>query len=396
MWLRDALPVHLPKARILIYGYDTKLADSSSFQNLADVASRFRVALRINLGTLPRTRPLIFIAHSLGGLVMKQALVQMSSGDIADTRNFTATFSILFFGVPNQGMDISSLLAMVRDQRNLPFLTMLSKDASPLQELIDRFRELFHFRDSYIYSFYETYASPTVKKDDAGKWSMSGDFAVLVDRYSARSGRSWEEDKSHLYPISSNHSGMVKFSEYSEDCAYVLNILELCAKMAPTIIAARQKYDTRIMMSILLIHNRKSMLDPSRRGEHFRPPLNSGLSFPNTTDVHQVTSTGSTPSPKHDGLSNDGSLDTSDQISNMLMLDTTFTSPSQPRPMTPIPTLIPTLGHSSLQDAGRVLDRSIGDHSRDGKHLYGQVGVLLITWEQDDMQCIEDVGLTIK
>ena len=392
MWLRNALPDHLPKARILIYGYDTKLADSSSFQNLADVASRFRVALRLHLGTLPPNRPLIFIAHSLGGLVLKQTLVQMSSGDIADTRNFTATFSILFFGVPNQGMDISSLLAMVRDQRNLPFLTMLSKDASPLQELIDRFRELFNFRDSYVYSFYETYASPTVKKDDAGKWTMSGDFAVLVDRYSARSGRSWEEDKSHLYPINSNHSGMVKFSEYSEDCALVLNILELCAKMAPNIIAARQKYDIRIMMAILLMHNRKSMSDPSRQREHFRPPLNSGLSFPNTTEVHQVTSTESTSNPKHYELSNDRYLDTSDQNSDTSMVGMTFTSPSQPLPTTPVP----YLNLSGLQAAGLALKRSIGDYHRHGKNVYRQVGVLLITWEEDDLQCIDEVGPTIK
>lgn len=101
MWLRDALLQYLPNARILMYGYDSKLARSHSFHNLSDVASRFRASLRI------------FIAHSLGGLVLKQAIVQISSGDAADSRNFKATYAILFFGVPNQGMDISFLLAMV-------------------------------------------------------------------------------------------------------------------------------------------------------------------------------------------------------------------------------------------------------------------------------------------
>lgn len=55
-------------------------------------------------------------------------MVQMFSGGAADSRNFRATFGILFFGVPNQGMDISSLLAMVRGQPNLHFLSTLSKD----------------------------------------------------------------------------------------------------------------------------------------------------------------------------------------------------------------------------------------------------------------------------
>ena len=71
MWLRDALPQYLPNARIFIYGYDSKLAGSHSFQNLSDLASRFRASLRVALGSVSRDRPLIFIAHSLGGLVRK-------------------------------------------------------------------------------------------------------------------------------------------------------------------------------------------------------------------------------------------------------------------------------------------------------------------------------------
>lgn len=56
---------------------------------------------------------------------------------------FRATFGILFFGVPNQGMDISSLLAMVRGQPNLHFLSTLSKDGGFLQGLIKKFRATF-------------------------------------------------------------------------------------------------------------------------------------------------------------------------------------------------------------------------------------------------------------
>jgi hypothetical protein len=37
MWLRDALPFDVPGARILVYGYDTQLIRSSSFQNLTDL-----------------------------------------------------------------------------------------------------------------------------------------------------------------------------------------------------------------------------------------------------------------------------------------------------------------------------------------------------------------------
>ena len=239
MWLRDALPHDLPGARVLTYGYNTRLAESNNFQNLEDVASTFRASLRIVLSRSPPHRPLIFIAHSLGGLVLKQALIQLASGDGVDRRIFESTYGILFFGVPNQGMDISSLLAMVGTQLNLPFLTMLSKDSGNLQGLVERFRTAFDFKDSEIFSFYETCASRTARKDTEGNWSMSGDYAVLVDRFSAKSGRSWEESHLFLQPIGRNHSEMVKFSEYDELGVIVRDCLIGIARTAPAVIRDR-------------------------------------------------------------------------------------------------------------------------------------------------------------
>ena len=239
MWLRDAIPHDLPGARVLTYGYDTQLAGSNSFQNLEDVARTFRASLRVALGSRPPDRPLIFIAHSLGGLVLKQALIQMASEDSIDRRILQSTFGILFFGVPNQGMDISSLLAMVGSQPNLPFLTMLSRDSGILPGLVEKFRTVFDFKDSEIVSLYETCASRTAMKDTNGDWSMSGDYAVLVDRYSARSGRSWEESSS--LPISRNHSDMVKFSEYDDVGDIVGDLLIRFAKAAPAVIEERLK-----------------------------------------------------------------------------------------------------------------------------------------------------------
>jgi hypothetical protein len=41
MWLRDFLPEVIPTARILIYGYDSKLKGSKSFASIHDFAKRF-------------------------------------------------------------------------------------------------------------------------------------------------------------------------------------------------------------------------------------------------------------------------------------------------------------------------------------------------------------------
>jgi hypothetical protein len=76
MWLRDSLPHDLtyndrPMARVLIYGYESSLPRSKSFQNLEDLATSFHATLLALAGT-STVRPIIFIAHSLGGLIVKQ------------------------------------------------------------------------------------------------------------------------------------------------------------------------------------------------------------------------------------------------------------------------------------------------------------------------------------
>ena len=42
MWLRDSLPADLPGVQVLLYGYDTRLLESHSFQGIEDIARRLR------------------------------------------------------------------------------------------------------------------------------------------------------------------------------------------------------------------------------------------------------------------------------------------------------------------------------------------------------------------
>lgn len=80
MWLRDFLPNDLPRARILLYGYYSKLADSQSRNILADLSNTFVVKLH-TMRSLSRSedRPIILIGHSLGCLIIKDALIEMIS-----------------------------------------------------------------------------------------------------------------------------------------------------------------------------------------------------------------------------------------------------------------------------------------------------------------------------
>lgn len=78
MWLRDDLPHDLqcedterPMARIMIYGYDSAVASSQNTQNIEDLATGLHSSL-LSLVSSPQAKPILFIAHGLGGLVVKQ------------------------------------------------------------------------------------------------------------------------------------------------------------------------------------------------------------------------------------------------------------------------------------------------------------------------------------
>jgi protein SERAC1 len=88
----------------------------------------------------------------------------MYEGDDLDKANLRATYGALFFGVPSQGMDITSLVPMVGDKPNRFFLESLGKESEILQEQRVRFPKAFDFRDSEIISFFETQESPTAER----------------------------------------------------------------------------------------------------------------------------------------------------------------------------------------------------------------------------------------
>lgn len=88
----------------------------------------------------------------------------MADGDERDKALSEAVKGILFFGVPSQGMDISSLLPMVKDKVNEAFLHGLRRDSDILRNQHRAFCLKFPYQSCKIVSFYETEYSPTARK----------------------------------------------------------------------------------------------------------------------------------------------------------------------------------------------------------------------------------------
>ncbi|KAL6819172.1 hypothetical protein V8C40DRAFT_252626 [Trichoderma camerunense] len=226
MWLRDSLPGYLtsetdnkPMARVMIYGYESAVPQSKNMQNLEDLATTFHSSL-LALAAGPTTRPIILIGHSLGGLIIKQALISLSRSSIADDQKLIrAVYGVIFFGTPHDGMDISSLIPMVGDGPNRFLVESISRINSQIISIQQRdfHHALGKKGDSEVFCFYETLESPTAQLDKLDEWKMIGPTAVLVTKSSATHCRPWEDGSEHICAIARTHSDMVKFGPHDPD-----------------------------------------------------------------------------------------------------------------------------------------------------------------------------------
>ena len=159
-------------ARISTYGYSSQImtSDADRLLDFSDIAKDLLAKLRfsqnhqgraLNIGRVP----LIFVAHSLGGLIAKQAyLLAMSDsnatyGDIAES---TAAF--VFFSTPHRSMDTNILhdilSAGMPDLQSAFGGDSAKRSTHRLQDLNEKFRDLASALD--IYSFY---ARPMAETD---------------------------------------------------------------------------------------------------------------------------------------------------------------------------------------------------------------------------------------
>lgn len=72
-WLKSLLVEDIPKARIMSYGYNSKEYFSKSNANIQDFALDLLVDYKsYRTSVAEKSRPVIFLCHSLGGIVFKQ------------------------------------------------------------------------------------------------------------------------------------------------------------------------------------------------------------------------------------------------------------------------------------------------------------------------------------
>ena len=107
-WPADLLPDDIPDARIFTFGYDSHVTHwfggPTSRSNIAEHGLTLLNAILSKRHNCP-LRPLVFVTHSLGGILVKQALVESEKAarDDSECNLHKVCKGVLFFGTPHRG-----------------------------------------------------------------------------------------------------------------------------------------------------------------------------------------------------------------------------------------------------------------------------------------------------
>ncbi|KAK7533197.1 uncharacterized protein J3D65DRAFT_73440 [Phyllosticta citribraziliensis] len=147
-WLQnhEMLPAIVPNARIMRYGYPSAWFGSEMVSaRVLDIASSLLRALQFKRQECS-DRPIIFIAHCFGGVVLMRAL-SLSSHLKDDRRKvFESTMGIAFFSTPFRGTTsdftsrlVAAAVAKYEDEVDTSVLQTLGADDQLLEGIMTEF-----------------------------------------------------------------------------------------------------------------------------------------------------------------------------------------------------------------------------------------------------------------
>jgi hypothetical protein len=103
LWLRDDLPEFVPESRIFLYEYNSTAVYGKDRDTFVGKANEFLEAIRIERDDA-ESRPILLLGHSMGGLLIKQALINACHNPkYSPTKD--ATIGLAFFATPHRGGD---------------------------------------------------------------------------------------------------------------------------------------------------------------------------------------------------------------------------------------------------------------------------------------------------
>ncbi|KAI1034908.1 hypothetical protein LB504_013192 [Fusarium proliferatum] len=210
-WPKTLLPSELPKACILTYGYDAYVVSKSvaSSNRLIDHAMNLVTDLtndrrRRNASS----RPLIFVVHSLGGLVCKEAILLSRNNPNRSRQDFfTHIKGVVFMGTPHKG-------SWMADWSGIP-----AKALGLVKSTNRSLLEVLETNNQYLESIHVRFLSMMREQREAGRQLEVACFfeelpLSMVGKVVSKESATFEGYDP--ITIHANHADMVKFGSTEE------------------------------------------------------------------------------------------------------------------------------------------------------------------------------------
>ncbi|EPE26317.1 WD40 repeat-like protein [Glarea lozoyensis ATCC 20868] len=142
--------------RVWTFGYAAALAGSSTTMNIMDFAKDLLFKMKYEQQDIPiGSLPLVFVTHSMGGLVAKKAFT-IGLNDKAYTNIVSQLKAVIFMSTPHRGGNgaeaLSQLLQVFGMSKD--YVKELASNSTFLQSINDEFTNVS--QDLQLFSFYET------------------------------------------------------------------------------------------------------------------------------------------------------------------------------------------------------------------------------------------------
>ncbi|KAI1774882.1 TPR-like protein [Hypoxylon cercidicola] len=201
LWLRDNLPSLLPESRIFLYEYHATVVYGQDRDTFLGKANELLEAIRIERDEV-ESRPILFLGHSMGGLLIKQALINAHINPKYTTIKDAAS-GLAFFGTPHKGGD--GMLV------SLGGLAVQIARATGFQKS-DNIMKVLESGNMFSDIMDEHWRHQLLAYDIVSFW---GALDSVVPRESARLGL--PGDRENIVKLDADHHGVCKFGESQTD-----------------------------------------------------------------------------------------------------------------------------------------------------------------------------------
>ncbi|KAI6529996.1 hypothetical protein MCOR16_004806 [Pyricularia oryzae] len=392
-WPADLLPVSLKKqhANILVYGYNADVYstrnDRSASDNFIHVHAQTLIATLTNYRKSEETtqNPIIWVAHSLGGILVKRALLY--SNDVRNTAHaalrsiYVSTYGIIFLGTPHTGSDVAQWAGVLQHMSDAVVPKRFFESESVLLKTLKRDNETLQNINSHFLDVYQRFKIHMAHENH--KTDIKGHKVIIVDANSA----SPQLPGVIYYGIEATHSGMAKFdSDSAPGYRMVSTTLREWVTEAPNVIQVRWGVEDEERQA-------RARNDINEQIRAFRPPQSaSGQSRSSASDrtnreIRYLEPPPSAPPPSEASTSHDGRSEIS--ATSPLPLVPASSHPSLPREGTSgvifihPETFRPNSYNIGREEEMRDLHKKLMDK---GRRAYGTSAVLI--------QCLPGGGKT--